>query len=207
MITLKNRQLLIILASLLYLNSLTIEEPKVEEKYSILYSNPLFLRFSSPTANQIVADKMWLLSKNIDEINKGEQVDEVEMLQVYKNIAILDSTLEVAVIYASTYLVSIKERGDLAVQLLQVAQLLSPNNFQYLFTELIFQIAYLKNQDINYLKLLAKRCAEVEESREMIGQINVTKWVDDIILYLQKYDTQKKIRKENREWLKSMESI
>lgn len=203
----KKWRLFIVLVSLLFLNSLTIERPEIDQKYSLLYSNPLFLRVSSPTANKILADKMWLLSKNIDEIRRGDAVDEVEMFKVYKNIAILDSTLEVAVIYASTYLASIKEREDLAVKLLQTAQLLDEDNFQYLFSELIFQIAYLNSRDSEYLKLLAKRCYEVEDSYKIIGRIDVTKWVDDIILYLQESDTQREIQKENREWLKSMERL
>ncbi len=196
-------KLLLVILSLLTINSFLIITPKQDSLYSILYSNPLFLRVSTPTANSLLADKLWFLTKNIDEITKGDEVDSSEMFQVYKNIAILDPTLEIAVIYASTYLVSIAERGDLAIKLLKIAQKLDRDNFQYLFTELIFQIAYLHNPNLNYLKELAIQCGKVQKDKEVIGKIDVTQWVNDIITYLQNREIQQKIYQKNREWLHS----
>ena len=186
------------------INILTIEKPKKKEKWSILYSNPLFLRLTSPNSEHIFADKFWLLSKHIDEMENGENVDVDIFYKVYQNIAVLDSTLEISTIYASTYLASIQERGDLAIEILKIAQKLDPNNFQYLFTELVFQIVYLENKGYEVLKL-AKKISKLSDIEKNIGRIDVNKWADDIILYLQKESIKTKIQEVDKIWLKSVE--
>ena len=161
------------------------------------------MRVTSPTTNSAVADKVWFLTKYIDEIYRGNGVDEVELFEVYRNLAIIDPTFEIGIIYASTYLVSIAERGDLAIELLKTAQRLDRSNFQYLFTELVFQIAYLHNSDIGYLKSLAKKCAEVGTDR-VVGNLRVDTWVDEILEYLHKREVQQKILENDREWLEDI---
>ena len=193
------------LITFLILNLFTIQKPLKNEKWSILYSNPLFLRVVSPNGEHLLADKFWLLSKNIDEIGKGDQVELEQFFKVYTNITILDSTLEIAIIYASTYLASIKERGDLAIKLLQIAQLFNPDNFQYLFTELIFQIIYVKNSDRKELIYLAEKISRMPDLEKNIGRIDVTKWADDIIFFLHKNSVQTEIKEVDKLWLKSVE--
>jgi hypothetical protein len=194
------------LLTLFILNVFSIEEPQKRESHSLLFSEPIFLRVSSPTFYHLLADKIWLISNRIDEMSRKDEVDIDEFFTVYHNLITLDSTFEIAVIYSSTYLASIEERGDLAVKLLQTAQLFQPTNFQYLFTELVFQIAYLKSENIEYLKDLATRCGDIEDSYKYIGRIDVALWVDDIILYLQDSATQKEIQRESREWLNSIKN-
>ena len=184
-------------------NLFVIDSPKFSNSFSLIYSNPLFLRVTSPTANSAVADKVWFLTKYIDEIYRGNRVDEVELFEVYRNLAIIDPTFEIGIIYASTYLVSIAERGDLAIELLKTAQKLDSNNFQYIFTELVFQIAYLHNSDIGYLKHLAKKCAEVRTDR-VVGNLRVDTWVDEILEYLHKKEVQQKILEDDRKWLEDI---
>ena len=185
---------------LFFCNLFVIESPKVINSFSLIYSNPLFLRVTSPTANSAVADKVWFLTKYIDEIYQSDRVDEVELFEVYRNLTIIDPAFEIGVIYASTYLVSIAERGDLAIKLLKTAQQLDSSNFQYLFTELVFQIAYLHNSNIRYLENLAKRCAEVGTDR-VVSNLRVDTWIDEILKYLHKKEVQQKILENDRKWL------
>lgn len=189
---------------LFLLNYGTIQKPKIDESYSIIYSDPLFLRVISLNGRYLLADKFWLLSKYIDETKKKEDVDSDELFNFYKNLILLDSTLEIAVIYSSTYLASNKNRYDLAIALLKIAQLFSPNNFQYVFTELVFNVVYKENQDIEHLKKMAKKIAKMPNKEKYIGRIDVNKWVDDIILYLQKDIVKKQILEEDRKWLDSI---
>lgn len=185
---------------LFFCNLFVIESPKFINSFSLIYSNPLFLRVTSPTANSAVADKVWFLTKYIDEIYQSDRVDEVELFEVYRNLTIIDPAFEIGVIYASTYLVSIAERGDLAIKLLKTAQQLDSSNFQYLFTELVFQIAYLHNSNIRYLENLAKRCAEVGTDR-VVSNLRVDTWIDEILKYLHKKEVQQKILENDRKWL------
>jgi len=194
-----------VLISILILNIFTIQKPEKNESWSILYSKPLFLRVASPNGEHLLADKFWLLSKNIDEIGKGDDVDLEQFLEVYTNILILDSSLEIAIIYASTYLASIKERGDLAIKLLQTAQLLNSENFQYFFTELIFQIVYLENCDMVRIRNIVKKISKISNREKYIGRIDVVKWADDIILHLHKNSVKEEIREVDKLWLKSVE--
>jgi len=189
---------------LYFLNLLTIKEPETENSWSILYSNPLFLRVISPNGRHLLADKFWLLSKNIDEFGIKDEVNLKKFFEVYKNIAILDSTFEIAIIYSSTYLASIEERGDLAIKLIKIAQILNPNNFQYLFIELIFQVVYMENHNLNELKKLTYKISKIDDSEKKIGRIDVTKWSNDIILYLQKNNIKSKIKAVDKIWLKSV---
>ena len=185
---------------LFFCNLFVIDSPKLSNSFSLIYSNPLFLRVTSPTANSAVADKVWFLTKYIDEIYQSDRVDEVELFEVYRNLTIIDPAFEIGVIYASTYLVSIAERGDLAIKLLKTAQQLDSSNFQYLFTELVFQIAYLHNSNIRYLENLAKRCAEVGTDR-VVSNLRVDTWIDEILKYLHKKEVQQKILENDRKWL------
>ena len=185
---------------LFFCNLFVIESPKFINSFSLIYSNPLFLRVTSPTANSAVADKVWFLTKYIDEIYQSDRVDEVELFEAYRNLTIIDPAFEIGVIYASTYLVSIAERGDLAIKLLKTAQQLDSSNFQYLFTELVFQIAYLHNSNIRYLENLAKRCAEVGTDR-VVSNLRVDTWIDEILKYLHKKEVQQKILENDRKWL------
>ncbi|HIO71453.1 MAG TPA: hypothetical protein EYG60_05930 [Campylobacterales bacterium] len=185
---------------LFFCNLFVIDSPKFINSFSLIYSNPLFLRVTSPTANSAVADKVWFLTKYIDEIYQSDRVDEVELFEVYRNLTIIDPAFEIGVIYASTYLVSIAERGDLAIKLLKTAQQLDSSNFQYLFTELVFQIAYLHNSNIRYLENLAKRCAEVGTDR-VVSNLRVDTWIDEILKYLHKKEVQQKILENDRKWL------
>ena len=198
-------KIILSLILLFLLNIFTVTKPEVDSSHSIIYSNPLFLRAVSLNGEHLLADKFWLLSKYIDETKMGDEVNSEEFFQVYKSIAILDSSLEVAIIYASTYLASIQERDDLAIKLLQIGQMLNPDSFQYIFTELIMNIVYIENRDLEYLQKLAKKISRLPDRKKYIGRIDVTKWADDIISYLQQKSIKQKIREEDQKWLKSIE--
>ena len=195
---------LFILIFLISVNIFTIQKPEIKNNFSILASNPLFLRAVSPNSEHIFADKFWLLSSNIDEMRNKENINLDIFLQTYKNILILDSNFEIPIIYASTFLASNLNRGDLAIELLQLAQILNPDSFQFLFTELIFQIIYLENSNKNELIQLANRVIKMPDYEKYIGKINVREWANDIITYLNQKNTQKEIQEVNRNWLKSV---
>ncbi len=188
---------------LLFANFFVVQPPNLENKFSLIYSNPLFLRGISPTANSFIADRIWFLTKYIDEIYLSGKVDREDFFKVYRNLLILDPSFEMTTIYSTTYLASIQDRADLAVRLLQLAQKLNPRSFQYLFTELIFQIAYLHSSDLEYLKNLAYKSASIGGTK-IVGRIRVDKWSLEIIQYLQKRETQQKLIKQHKEWLRKV---
>jgi hypothetical protein len=158
----------------------------------------------APNSEHILADKFWLLSSNIDEMRLGKNVDIENFFQAYKNILLLDSSFEIAIIYSSTYLASNLNRGDLAIELLQIAQKLNPSSFQYAFTELIFQIVYINNNDIKKLKLLANKIVKMPNRQKYIGKIDVNNWANDIITYLNQNSIKKEIQEVDKSWLKSI---
>jgi hypothetical protein len=190
-----------VLLLLFSLNIATLQRPEIGTKKDILNSNPISLRLFSFSARHLIADYFWLLSHRVDEVGKKRAVNLDEFMSVYSALAILDTSLEIGVIYSSTYVASIEERGDLGIELLQLGQKFEPESFQFLFTELIFQIVYIRNRNIEYLKNLAQKVSKLPNSEKFIGKIDVKSWTDDIIRYLQREEVERNIRKKNREWV------
>jgi hypothetical protein len=182
-------------------------EQNIRNKPWLLATDPFLIRIFSLNngSRKLLADKLWLSSRYIDEINRRKSVNSDQVFKVYKNIALIDSTLQIATIYGATYLASILERADLGVKLLNFSNLVGEENFQNLFTELILKVVYLKDNNKNELMGLAEKVAKYNKDDEVlkIGQINVTNWANEFIIYLKNIKTENKIKKENREWLKS----
>ena len=107
-------------------------------------------------------------SRYIDEINRRKSVNSDQVFKVYKNIALIDSTLQIATIYGATYLASILERADLGVKLLNFSNLVGKENFQKLFTELILKVVYLKDNNKNELINLAEKVAKYNKDDEVL---------------------------------------
>jgi hypothetical protein len=162
------------------------------------------LRVISLRGKELVADKLWLLSKHIDEITLRNEVDENEFFNVYRNISILDSSLQIAVIYGATYLASNKERGDLSLEILKTAQIFYPDNFQFIFMELVFSIVYSEIKDVSHLKQVASKIEKIPNSEKYIGRIDVAKWVDDIIFYLLEKNRISEIKESDKIWLQNL---
>jgi len=179
----------------------------IRNKPWLLATDPFLIRIFSLNngSRKLLADKLWLSSRYIDEINRRKSVNSDQVFKVYKNIALIDSTLQIATIYGATYLASILERADLGVKLLNFSNLVGEENFQNLFTELILKVVYLKDNNKNELMGLAEKVAKYNKDDEVlkIGQINVTNWANEFIIYLKNIETENKIKKEDREWLKS----
>ncbi len=182
-------------------------EQNIRNKPWLLATDPFLIRIFSLNngSRELLADKLWLSSRYIDEINRRKSVNSDQVFKVYKNIALIDSTLQIATIYGATYLASILERADLGVKLLNFSNLVGKENFQKLFTELILKVVYLKDNNKNELINLAEKVAKYNKDDEVlkIGQINVKNWANEFIIYLKNIETENKIKKEDREWLKS----
>ncbi len=179
-------------------------EKFINNKPWLLTTDPMISRFFSPSGGRkLLADRIWLLSRYIDEINKknSPQAEQIEL--VYKNITILDSNLRIANIYGATYLASNLEQPKLAIKLLQISRLIGGDNFENLFTELIFRIVYLKDNNFDDLKNLAEQVAKMNDEVKKVGKIDVRGWAEEIIIYLQNEEINKKIKTEDRQWLES----
>ena len=81
------------------------------------------------------------------------------------------------------YLATVPEKPKLAIKLLELALEFYPNNFQYLFTNLIFKVIYTK-YNLDEVVKLADRIAKLPDIEKKVGKINVATWSEDIIKVL-----------------------
>ena len=190
-----------IIPILLLINSWIIPTPKIENlrnQENLLYLSPIALRILVPNGEHFIADYFWLITKYIDEVG-NKKVDIDKFFQAYKSLIILDASFETAVIYSATYLATVPDKPKLAIKLLELALEFYPNNFQYLFTDLIFKVIYTK-YNLDEVVKLADRIAKLPDIEKKVGKINVATWSEDIIqvLKIKKTELKNHFQKQNR---------
>lgn len=171
----------------------------------ILFAKPLFFRALSNYTHTFIADKLWLLSNSVGEIATGDsyKVDEMEVYRAFKTVIIMDPYFFPAINYASTYLASIKNRVDLASDLIKSARLFNKNDFKLYFLEIILLLTYEDESKIDdeYIATLAKKAALLPDSQKVIGRLVVKDWIEDLLIYARDKKGKKRQAIEDLKWL------
>ncbi|WP_200762663.1 hypothetical protein [Nitrosophilus alvini] len=171
----------------------------------ILFAKPLFFRALTGYTHTFTADKLWLLSNTVGETAVGDsfKADENEVYTAFKTIIYMDPYFYPAVSYAATYLASIKNRLDLATDLIKTARMFNPNDFKLYFLEIILILTYEKPDKIddNYIAELAKKAALLPDSQKILGRILLSEWVEELLIYARNQKGKKEQAIEDLKWL------
>lgn len=158
----------------------------------LLEFDPLLARAISVHARTLVADFVWLKSSYVDEIGAGSNADNDLIARVAHAQITLDPHFVRPAIYAATYLASIAERADQALEILSHSQSLNPNNFDTLFGEAMIRINYGVENSSGRIVELAALIEPLPEKTKQVGAMRM----DDLLIELVAYSREKEGKRE-----------
>lgn len=192
--------LFIIICLFLSVNSLVVyKKDLVVNKNSLFFVNPIILKFFSGEYSTLLADKLWLMSNQIDEISivysKDKEKAIKQMEKGFDTISILDPNFSSPIVYSATYFMTVnktKENFELGMNLINKALEKAPNNKQLLYIKFVFLTTFPEYKpDINVVIDLAQRLYK-------IGMINSGPLkVDDFIAETVEFLSEEKSKKDN----------
>ena len=172
-----------------------------QENADILYLNPYMSKFMVPIGNQILADKFWLLSHNIDETHykNSHKVNLDNFFIVSKNIILLEPYFYEAVNYPSTYFASVYNDINRSIALLKVSRAYDKKNFFLYYNEILFHILYNKSINQEFIISLIKRLYLIDSNKKYLHGIRVDDLIYDMLISLRK--NKKSKIKDDLQWL------
>ncbi len=192
------------LAALLFLAAgALLPRPELahSERIGALFAHPWLLSALSGPAGNLTADWIWLKSRHIDEWGRGDAAQAEEVHAALYSVALLDPYFTEPVIYGATYLASIHDRSDLALNLLQSAQMQNPSDFDLLMGEALLRVTYRVPASGDRLRELAGRIEALEEDQKRIGPIKMDDWLAEALIYVRTQEGQRQMVREDLIWL------
>jgi hypothetical protein len=186
----KRSYLLLILAiiALVLFNTLHEKPKRLRESNAILFANPLVFKALSGATHNLLADSLWLLSNTVSEMNgrSTEDVDMDELTKASRTISFMDPYFHEANNYATMLIAGYGRDLTSALSLIRLQRFFDHNNFRLYFDELIFLLTYAIDYgmdiDYDYIISLAKKAATLPDSKNLLGQIKINSWIDDILV-------------------------
>ena len=178
---------------------------KRDRDNALLFSNPLILKALSGYSNGLIADKLWLLSSSVSETGRrgSDNVDTQIFYHTMLNITTLDPYFSSAIVYGATFLASIQEESDLALDLLAKARYFDSENFQLYMLAVMIELTYKKPSDIDYKEVirLSEFAASLPDGKKVFGQIKVKDWLKDVVAFSKNQQAKHQKIIDDTKWL------
>jgi len=187
-----------ILVGYLLINQLIIYTNDYQEsKNSSLFYNPLIFKAFTGSYSTLIADKLWLLTSQVDELkfakknNTEKDVIVDEMVSAYSTINHLDPNFTAPIVYASSYLITQKKEFKKGIFLINEALKKNPENIKLIYLKFVYLTTYKEiKPDIKEVVYLAKKLYEKEVI--FMGHLKVSDFIAETVEHLSKDKIDKK---------------
>lgn len=149
---------------------------------TMLFANPLFYKASSGYFHTLLADRLWLQSNSIGEVARNDTTDDESFAHAFKTIAIMDPHFFLAANYGALYLASIRNRSDLAIEIIDTALSLYPKNFDLMMMKLAITVSYVTPRNFDKIRELAQQTIRLGIYRNKLKEELATEYVQTILI-------------------------
>lgn len=150
---------------------------------TMLFANPLFYKGSSGYFHTLLADRLWLQSNSIGEMSRQDATDEDSFAHAFKTIAVMDPHFFTAISYGALYLASMKDRIDLAVEILDTGLESDSENFDLMMLKLSLIVSYETPMDYEKIRTLAQQTARLAEKRNQVREGIALEFVESVLTH------------------------
>lgn len=151
----------------------------------LLFVNPLVFKIFTNLYSAFYADKLWLMSSQVDEMGsekRGTEVDTIKLTKGYTAINYLDPNFTQPISYVVSYLIINEKKYELGMDILNKAIEKSPTNTKLLFLKLVYITTYSPEKpDMEE----AIRIAQILYEKDVIfmGALKVSDFVAETVEY------------------------
>eukprot|EP01022_Parablepharisma_sp_SALTPOND_P027301 TRINITY_DN6625_c0_g1_i1.p8 TRINITY_DN6625_c0_g1~~TRINITY_DN6625_c0_g1_i1.p8 ORF type:complete len:206 (-),score=28.05 TRINITY_DN6625_c0_g1_i1:3195-3812(-) len=167
-----------------------------------LFVNPMVYRAVNGAFHTLVADKLWLDANSVSEMSRGSSysVDSDEFKAAFKTITVMDPYFFQAINYATTYLATIKNDLDGAVELIDEAESLGNDDFRLLFLKMLLIATYDLEGGMEEVEKLSKELLS-RDDKKVFGVLLVDEYIEELYLLSTSKSAKTKQKKDDLLWL------
>lgn len=194
---------LLFFALAVFLASLLMQSDKTKSVDTDLFAEPLLYRAFSGYTHTFEADKLWLASNAISEMNHQNSyaVNSEAFRHAFELIAIMDPHFFQAANYGATYLASIKNDLNGSVTIIDNALAFTPESFNLLFLKMILLVTYGKgNMHFDTVKQLAKKLITLD-TQKVFGRLSIEDLIEEMYVFAASKNAKRQKEIEDLLWL------